>query len=119
MPECWILDETRRKFALMMQEVSSQGTYVCVSTSIHHVMPVHPLHPLTHPATPPHATTPTGKSEEEVKQMITKENFEKYRGIALPGTLKTLRLGVATARVAELEKLEVDQLDLQDQVRWL
>ena len=25
-PECWILDETRRKFALMMQEVSSQGT---------------------------------------------------------------------------------------------
>lgn len=51
--------------------------------------------------------------------MITKENFEKYRGIALPGTLKTLRLGVATARVAELEKLEVDQHDLQDQVRWL
>lgn len=41
----------------------------------------------------------TGKSEEEVKAMITKENFEKYREIALPGTLKTLRLGVATAKV--------------------
>ncbi len=48
--------------------------------------------------------------------MITKENFEKYRGIALPGTVKTLKLGVATAKVAEDEKLEVDPLDLQDQV---
>ena len=24
-PECWIIEETRRKFAMMMQEVSSQG----------------------------------------------------------------------------------------------
>ena len=80
-PECWILEETRRKFALMMQEVSTQG-----------------------------------KSEEEVKKMITKENFEKYREIALPGTIRTLQLGVATAKVAEDEKLEVDPLELQDQM---
>lgn len=25
-PECWIVEETRRKFALMMQEFSTQGT---------------------------------------------------------------------------------------------
>jgi len=80
-PECWIQEETRRKFALMMQEVSTQG-----------------------------------KSEEEVKNMITKDNFEKYREIALPGTVKTLMLGVATAKVAEEEKLEVDPLELQDQI---
>lgn len=100
-----------------------------------------------------------GKSEEEVKKMITKENFEKYRlvlftmgpfrpicflyetcslwqfltlsdmlvhvymyvcpvyrEIALPATLRTLKLGVATAQVAEKESLEVDPLDLQDQM---
>ena len=41
----------------------------------------------------------TGKSEEEVKAMITKENFEKYREIALPGTPfsgKTLDSDVTT-----------------------
>lgn len=57
-----------------------------------------------------------GKSEEEVRKMITKENFEKYREIALPGTVKTLMLGVATAKVAEEEGLEVDPLELQDQI---
>lgn len=80
-PECWIVEETRRKFALMMQEVSTQG-----------------------------------KSEEEVKKMITKENFEKYREIAYPQTVKTLMLGVATAKVAEDEGLQVDPLELQDQI---
>lgn len=79
-PECWILEETRRKFALMMQEVSTQ------------------------------------KSEEEVQKMITKENFEKYRDISLKGTLKTLTLGVATAKVAEEEGLVVDPIELQDQM---
>jgi FKBP-type peptidyl-prolyl cis-trans isomerase (trigger factor) len=43
-PETWILDETRRKFAQMMTDFSNQG-----------------------------------QSEEDVKRMITKENFEKYR----------------------------------------
>lgn len=62
-PECWILDETRRKFALMMQEMSSQGTYVCMSTSIDHVMPVHPLHPLTHPSN--HPTPPPSQQASQ------------------------------------------------------
>lgn len=38
------------------------------------------------------------------------------RDIAYPGTIKTLTLGVATAKVAEDEGLEVDPLDVQDQM---
>jgi hypothetical protein len=34
----------------------------------------------------------------------------------LPGTLKTLTLGVATAKVAEEEGLTVDPIELQDQM---
>lgn len=37
------------------------------------------------------------------------------REISLPGTLRTLQLGVAVAQIAEKENLSVDPVELQDQ----
>ena len=33
----------------------------------------------------------------------------------MPGTIRTLKLSAAVAKIAELEKLEVDEVELMDQ----
>jgi len=41
--------------------------------------------------------------------------FPLHSQISLPGTIRTLKLSAAVAKVAELEKLMVDEIELQDQ----
>jgi FKBP-type peptidyl-prolyl cis-trans isomerase (trigger factor) len=80
-PETWIFEETRRKFAAMMSEFAQQGT-----------------------------------PEEEIKKMVSKENFDKYMEVSLPRTTTTLKLSAAIAKIGREEGLIPDEQEVQDQV---
>jgi trigger factor len=80
-PESWIFEETRRKFAAMMSEFAQQGT-----------------------------------PDEEIKKMVSKENFDRYMEVSLPRTTTTLKLSAAIAKIGRDEGLIPDEQEVQDQV---
>ena len=60
-----------------------------------------------------------GTPDEEIKKMITKEGYQKYKDIASPNVIKELLVGLAHAKLAEDEGLQVDQGEVNDQVQLL
>lgn len=57
-----------------------------------------------------------GTPDEEIKKMITKEGFEKYKKIATPNIVKVLKSSLAVNDIANKEGIKVDKLDVEDQV---
>eukprot|EP00611_Tribonema_gayanum_P020654 TRINITY_DN380_c0_g1_i1.p1 TRINITY_DN380_c0_g1~~TRINITY_DN380_c0_g1_i1.p1 ORF type:complete len:528 (-),score=233.62 TRINITY_DN380_c0_g1_i1:159-1544(-) len=58
-------------------------------------------------------------SDEELRGMITPENFNKYKDIARGSTTKQLQVSLALSDIAEKEGLQVNPLEVDDQMELL
>lgn len=56
-----------------------------------------------------------GTSDAEIKNLITPENFQKYKDIVAPDIVKDFKISLATDSIAEKERVQVpsDQVDEQ------
>eukprot|EP00178_Gracilaria_changii_P015868 TRINITY_DN445_c0_g2_i1.p1 TRINITY_DN445_c0_g2~~TRINITY_DN445_c0_g2_i1.p1 ORF type:complete len:539 (+),score=107.20 TRINITY_DN445_c0_g2_i1:4391-6007(+) len=57
-----------------------------------------------------------GMSDEQVKAMVTKENYELYKKRAQGNVEKSLRINFAVSRIAKDQNLEVDKKTVEDQM---
>ena len=58
-----------------------------------------------------------GIPDDQIKAMITKENYEKYRtGPAREAAEKELRISFGIAKIAELEKITIDEATVNEQL---
>lgn len=58
----------------------------------------------------------SGMPEEDVKKMVTKDGFKKYKDLAYPGIFKDISTGLILAAVAEAEGITADEIDIEDQM---
>mmetsp|Transcript_4515 Transcript_4515/g.6229 ORF Transcript_4515/g.6229 Transcript_4515/m.6229 type:complete len:506 (-) Transcript_4515:232-1749(-) len=56
------------------------------------------------------------KTDEEIKEMISAENFEKYKEIVRKNVTRGLAATIALSDIAKRENLEVDELEVEDQL---
>mmetsp|Transcript_11961 Transcript_11961/g.20945 ORF Transcript_11961/g.20945 Transcript_11961/m.20945 type:complete len:505 (+) Transcript_11961:60-1574(+) len=61
--------------------------------------------------------TEGSKSDEELKEMITPENFEKYKEIVRPSVTRGLAASIILADIAKREELAIDELEVEDQLQ--
>jgi len=59
------------------------------------------------------------KSDEEIKAMITPENFEKYKEVSRKSTTRGLGSMIVLGDIARKEGLKVDELEIEDQLELL
>lgn len=57
-----------------------------------------------------------GMSDEQVKTMITKDNYELYKGRARGNVEKTLRVNFAVTKIAKEHEINVDPTEVEDQM---
>jgi len=56
------------------------------------------------------------KSSWQVKQMITKENFEKYKKTSYDNTVRSLRISFVIGEIAKQEAIKVDPTELEGEM---
>lgn len=54
-----------------------------------------------------------GMDDEQVKSMITKENFDKYKNKSRPNTVRALKVSFAVAEIAKKEGIKVDPTEVE------
>lgn len=57
-----------------------------------------------------------GMSDEQVKAMVTPENFELYKKQAQPNVERTLRINFAVSKIAKDQNIEVNSEEVEDQM---
>ncbi|CAM9699649.1 unnamed protein product [Chrysoparadoxa australica] len=60
-----------------------------------------------------------GQGDEDIKKLITKENFEKYLKIARPSVEKSLSGSLIVSAIAEKEGMKVSELEIEDQMELI
>jgi len=59
----------------------------------------------------------SGVSDEELKKMVTKEGFEKYKKVAAKGIERTMIASLVVDDLARREGLSADEIAVEDQVQ--
>jgi FKBP-type peptidyl-prolyl cis-trans isomerase (trigger factor) len=57
-----------------------------------------------------------GSTQEQLEEMMTEENFKKYKEISRPNVEKIVKLGMAFRDIAEKESLSVEEKEIRDQL---
>ena len=57
-----------------------------------------------------------GMSDDQVKAMITKDNYELYKGRARPNVEKTLRVNFAVQKIANDQSIKIDPEEVEGQM---
>lgn len=57
-----------------------------------------------------------GMSDDQVKAMVTKENFELYKTRARGNVEKNLKVNMAVSKIAKEKKLDIDPQEVEDQI---
>lgn len=57
-----------------------------------------------------------GMSDDQVKAMVTKENYELYKSRSQPNVEKGLRVNFAISRIAKDQGIEIDKQEVEDQI---
>lgn len=55
------------------------------------------------------------QSDEQLREMVTAENFEKYKEVVRASVIKNLQLGMIISEIAQKEGLKVNPLEIEDQ----
>ncbi len=61
----------------------------------------------------------SGVSDEDLKKMITKEGYEKYKKVAAKGVKKTLVSSLVVEELARREGIKFDQVAAEDQFQLM
>lgn len=57
-----------------------------------------------------------GMDDNQVKQMITKENFEKYKSTSYDNTVRSLRISFVIGEIAKKEAIKVDPTEVEGEM---
>ena len=57
-----------------------------------------------------------GMDDAQVKNMITKENFEKYKKTSYNNTVRSLRISFVIGEIAKKEGIKVDAAELESEM---
>jgi len=60
-----------------------------------------------------------GMADDEIKKLITPENFVKYKDIAKPDIEEDFKVSMATDEIANMEGIEVPAADIDEQIKSL
>ena len=58
----------------------------------------------------------SGVDDEQLKKMITKEGFEKYKKVSAPRIIRTLKSSLVLEEIARKESITCSEVDVEDQL---
>jgi FKBP-type peptidyl-prolyl cis-trans isomerase (trigger factor) len=61
----------------------------------------------------------TGMADEEIKKLISPENFVKYKDIEKPDIIKDFKVSMAVDEIARLENIQVPAYQIEEQIQSL
>mmetsp|Transcript_24871 Transcript_24871/g.81873 ORF Transcript_24871/g.81873 Transcript_24871/m.81873 type:complete len:136 (+) Transcript_24871:1428-1835(+) len=57
-----------------------------------------------------------GMDDEQIKSMITKENYDRYKSTSRDNTVRSLRISFVIGEIAKQEGIKVDPTEIESQV---
>jgi FKBP-type peptidyl-prolyl cis-trans isomerase (trigger factor) len=60
-----------------------------------------------------------GSTDEQLQEMSSPENYEKYKQLSLKNVEKTVKLGLVFRDISEREKITVAEKEIQEQIDLL